>query len=417
MATSEWEAWPKLDPPRGFPERLGARLVEVERHRTRRRRRRVWAAGATILAVAAACFVWGAPVSRGDVTAVERREIHLGARDRAVAVLEHAAHVSWAADDVTQDAGDVFYRVERGQGFVVHTPAGDVCVKGTCFRVALSGDARNAVVSVLEGKVVVARGPLSLDLHAGERATLDQTGVHAAGGVVGTDTTTANRGLVHADSGSAERARLVALEAEKQDIEQRLREAEQALAAHSASPLSPASEWDLGPDDWKKLAAEGVVKYQLPCRLPDAVGGSTNPFEGLALSPDDTSTLRGAYQRSNARVWTVVRDLCADATGSVDAAERLGTYTCTHVVLVQATERDRASVNDAMKKVAEIRAGERPMPALGAEDAVVRLFLAVTGEMAEFEGDLAQSLGPREAHRVAYAEGACVSRDMWGPHM
>src|SRR5207249_4282357 len=86
------------------------------------------------------------------------------------------------------DAGDVFYRVDPGGPFTVTTPAGEVHVTGTCFRVevlpmmpskqgligAASGAvlATIAVVTVYEGKVLVASPAGQRPVAAGERATL-----------------------------------------------------------------------------------------------------------------------------------------------------------------------------------------------------------------------------------------------------
>ncbi len=102
--------------------------------------------------------------------------MHLGAR--GIAVLERGAHVAWNGDEVTQSAGDVFYRVERGGAFRVHTPSGDVQVLGTCFRVRVENEENGegavnlrdlkvgafgaalgaaAFVSVYEGKVAFSQ--------------------------------------------------------------------------------------------------------------------------------------------------------------------------------------------------------------------------------------------------------------------
>lgn len=77
----------------------------------------------------------------GEASATARREVVI-ANGRGTAVLERGARVRWSGDQVVQESGEVFYRVERGGAFRVHTPAGDADVLGTCFRVAVrSGDA------------------------------------------------------------------------------------------------------------------------------------------------------------------------------------------------------------------------------------------------------------------------------------
>ena len=123
---------------------------------------------------------------RGDVTADARQEVRVG--NRALAVLEKGAHVKWDGDAIEQSGGDVFWRVEPGARFVVHTAAADVAVKGTCFRVKVEGEedamnrrdamsgtvgavlAATAFVGVYEGKVAVSHAGQSVDLVAGQSA-------------------------------------------------------------------------------------------------------------------------------------------------------------------------------------------------------------------------------------------------------
>jgi hypothetical protein len=92
--------------------------------------------------------------------------------------------VSWDGDRVEQASGDVFWRVEPGERFVVRTPAGEVTVKGTCFRVRVlsvgAAAAAALAVAVYEGKVGVSRAGVQVDLVAGESATLDDHGAHRA---------------------------------------------------------------------------------------------------------------------------------------------------------------------------------------------------------------------------------------------
>ena len=122
--------------------RLGAARADAGLRRPRPRRRSRTspesparasprrARGVRILAGAGLAFAAGSAIAigmhamrapdHGDVLATKRIEVHLG--NRAIAVLERGAHVSWTGDQVSQPAGDVFYRVEPGRAFDVHTP-------------------------------------------------------------------------------------------------------------------------------------------------------------------------------------------------------------------------------------------------------------------------------------------------------
>ena len=141
--------WDVDEPPADFAERVvnaarheqaGAREAKgaVAPAKDFRATRRLWL-GATValgLAASALFYVAGHQSTRGEASADGiRKEVKIG--DRAVAVLEPGAAVKWNGSEVEQSRGGVFYRVERGDGFRVHTTAGDVDVQGTCFRVDL----------------------------------------------------------------------------------------------------------------------------------------------------------------------------------------------------------------------------------------------------------------------------------------
>ena len=200
-------AWTAAEPPAGFAERV------LEARRSGRR----GAAGlpqATIspralvarlgigVAVLAVLGVGGGLILRslgrahalpasGSLVASERTTLGIGTR--AIAVAEPTADLSWSvksdAARVVQPAGDVFYRVEPGGPFVVATPAGEVIVTGTCFRVEVSemkpsksairgavvGAALTAtvMVTVYEGRVLLANEKGKTEIKAGERAMAD----------------------------------------------------------------------------------------------------------------------------------------------------------------------------------------------------------------------------------------------------
>lgn len=153
--------------------------------------------GALALAAALAFRVSSVPDAHGEAIARDRLEVSIGTRARAV--LEPGAQVKWDGDEVVRAHGDVFYRVEPGARFRVHTPAGDVEVKGTCFAIKIRGegdamDKRDvksgiigaalsalAFVAVYEGKVAVSHAGSRVDLGAGESAQAASDGVHASG--------------------------------------------------------------------------------------------------------------------------------------------------------------------------------------------------------------------------------------------
>jgi ferric-dicitrate binding protein FerR (iron transport regulator) len=463
------ESWEPQLPPSDFAERVLTQVRAESKTATpapstdvkagEKSKARRWgayggAAGILALAAALAVRVTGMPDAHGEAIAKDRIEVSIGSRARAV--LEPGAQVKWDGDDVVQAHGDVFYRVEPGARFRVHTPAGDVEVKGTCFAVKVRGEGQGsnvegadmnkrdvrsgvigaalsalAFVAVYEGKVAVSHAGERVDVGAGEAAHVGNDGVkksaglgegqksfdekvaaNAAGDV---PLAQANENLVA--QVSEYRARLEAIAAQKVELEQTLKNTEQKLASKSAdaSTTKSRSDFDLGADEWKELAKDGTIKYMMPCKRPGGWVATPDQLQKLALAPHDGPALQDAYAKSNQRLWSTIKPLCGQAIGSVDVAEKVGMSTCIHLVLDLAQAKEKDVANEAMRQVAEIRAGLRPMPAPNdGMSPVTKMFLALTGEMKSFEGDLAQSLGPDEAHRVAYAEGMCMGQSTFG---
>jgi hypothetical protein len=416
LEDEEVEALQLQRPPERFAERVAAMAVQ-RRRRTTRLRYAVLAAA--LLALAMVIVLVRRGHVQGEVVAGQRLDIRIGSR--ATAVLEPGAHITWMDDDVTQSSGDVFYRVEPGSRFVVHTKAGDVTVEGTCFVVrVLDGKESNvkardtsvgaalgalALVGVYEGKVALLHEGDTIHLTAGQSGRIDQTGVHPADTAVGTSgddpLLAANANL--ADTIRDYKRRLEVVDDQKKSLEQRLAVAEHRLAVETdgASAL-PKAEYDLSQDDWKELARQGRVKVQLPCLTKWMTGSAGYNFDGT--SPDDVKTLNAAHQRSNDRIWELLRPLCIQVTNNAALVDRLGPTTCLHVVLNSAPPEE---FKNTLREVAEIRAGMRPVPA-EPSNSQQKLLLGLTAETKAFENDLARSFGPDDAHRITYFDDKCM---------
>ncbi len=467
MEPDDFDAWKPQEPPRGFAERAVARITEdahreEERARARRRAMRTGIAMAVTLAVAAAVVITLTPArgprssasaaTTGSAIAAERIEIPLG--NRAIAVLEPGAEVRWNGDDIAQVRGNVFYRVEpnaTAAPFRVHTNAGDVTVKGTCFRVKVREESEMnanrgrdvkvgvlgavmgaaAFVGVYEGRVALSRASAgSIDVSAGQSARADASGVKPTGdlaqgerafdGAPGTEPknddplVAANASL--ADSVRLYKGRLEQIETEKQKLQQDLADAQKKLAAEQdGAALKPKSEFDLTQDDWKELAKNGQVRARVPCKGPKGWDYSADSLAKLGVPPQDGPLVSRAMEASNKRTWAVMRPLCADAIGGADLADRLGPMTCRTLIFDFASQKDGDAASEAMRQVAEIRAGERAMP--GPNDPmnpVMKMMLALTAETKIIEADLAQSIGPDDAHRIVFAEEGCWNNGGWG---
>jgi hypothetical protein len=446
-------AWEPTAPRAGFAERVLAETKEEGPPRMQRANRswnarRVLVASSLVASVVLAIGFGRARLGRsshGDAIAKERTEVPFG---RGVAVLEPGAHMTWNDDEIVQPAGDIFYRVERGETFRVKTPAGDVEVRGTCFRVhvepavptngekdhdmntrdlksAAIGAALTSIafVTVYEGKVAVSHAAESVTLTAGESARADGAGVSKIGGTLSSADSehalSADEALAAANENlvgdvSDYRRKLEALDAEKHEVETRLGAAEKKLAATDAQALG-TNPFDLAKEDWSELAKTGTVKYKLPCLKFDGWKPGADDLNKLGLAPTDAPTIQDAYKRSTARVWAVLKPLCAQAVGSAEVAERIGPDSCVHIILDLEREQNSAAANQAMYDIGAIRSGKKPVPAAGEQvDPVLQMFLTLTDGTPAFERDLAQSFGPDEAHRLAYADGMCSGSSIFG---
>lgn len=443
MSDHDWSAWKAEEPPEGFADRVVAEAMRggspesmppAPRARVTSRRRALagFVMVATLAASVAAVQHVHSLASRGDAVATTTREVRIGSR--AIAVLEPGAHVTWDGDAITQSSGDVFWRVEPGARFTVRTPAADVAVKGTCFRVKVTGseDAMNqrdakvgavgallgaaAFVGVYEGKVAVSHAAQTVDLGAGQTATADGKGVHlgASSGASGTESAggvasaevdpmaAANASL--ADSVRDYRRRLDALSAEKKTLEKKLAEAEAKVG--DAGP--PKSLYDLSKDDWKELAARGYIRTRTPCPTssqdPAAWSGAV---QKVGLPPEDGAIVQAAMQRSTARTWSTIKPLCSQALGDINV-DRVGQGACVTVLSDLAAQKDQAEFDETVRRVAEIEAGLRPAP--GPNDdvpAIERVNLLLASETQAIVDDLSRSLGPDAARRYVFSEAGC----------
>ncbi|MBI5477354.1 MAG: hypothetical protein HY906_00775 [Deltaproteobacteria bacterium] len=209
--------------------------------------------------------------------------------------------------------------------------------------------------------------------------------------------------------------RLAAQEKNRAALQGQLEDAQERLARLRDGGARQRHEFDLTPADWADLARDGAIKYRTPCEREANWVPSAEVLQDLGLTPDDGSLLTDAYRRSYERSWSEVRALCAQALGSAEVADKLGRSTCTHLILEIERRKDEAGTAAAMKQVGEIRSGQRPAPGPGdPASPVLRLFLSLTGELKRFEADLAQSLGPEDAHRLAYSRQLCSNQNVFG---
>jgi hypothetical protein len=186
----------------------------------------------------------------------------------------------------------------------------------------------------------------------------------------------------------------------------------QATATATASSRGRAQGQREAPaPDWDRYAKQGVVPYNVPCLRETPFTPSPRQLDRLGLAPQDANVLRDAYKKSNERVMAQLKPLCAKVLGNPDLADRVGSSACMSAIVDSARKENPDKMREALARVAEVNGGKRaaPDPGQGLEP-VEAMMLAFTGESKAFEADLAATLGPEDARRIASSRTLCSER-------
>jgi len=192
------------------------------------------------------------------------------------------------------------------------------------------------------------------------------------------------------------------------------------VAPPAAQPAATASSRGRGQgqgrrevtgQDWERYAKQGIVPYNVPCLRETPFTPSPRQLDRLGLAPQDAAVLHNAYQKSNERVMAQLKPLCAKVLGNGELADRVGASACMSAIVDSARKENPDKMRDALARVGEVNAGKRPPPDSGQGlEPVEALMLAFTGESKAFEADLAATLGPEDAHRIASSRTLCSER-------
>jgi hypothetical protein len=441
-------ALPADEPPAAFVDQvLSARRAEQEaavdrplQGGGRPRHRRPWLlAGfaAAVVAAAVGLFVLtrdqGAPaqLAGGMESTGERRSLAIGGR--AVAVAEPGAGLAWklAADGsahVRQERGSIFYRVEHGRPFVVETPAGEVRVLGTCFRVevdpmnpllksVISAGAGAVVatavlVTVYEGKVRVSNAAGVVDVRPGESAALQgaqaprrlepsSLPIAASGGgalaLAAPPADVTREQLLVRDSQQREQlatlyGQVRALEAEKAALPARPDKGDD----HREGPGGKA--YGFTPAEWAQMAEKCEVRFDLPAFGNNPPRIPPRQAAALGISDDERQAIEASLARLNGQYMDTVRRLYVETTGDTSGAETLEPW----AMLNEMEQKSpHGSSSAARKRVALEKAGKLQAPADPAAGTVLeRLYRYVVNISDVAERELAAVVGPEQAHAL-----------------
>lgn len=417
----------------------GARLVpdvsEARRARIRRRleaevgplraasdKPRRWLGwGAAAVAIAAAVLLWVVmqpPNASGELGDRDQRST-IAVGTRALAVAESHSVLQWQqtqqATVVEQQRGRVFYRVEPGGPFVVRTPVGEVAVTGTSFEVEITMSqssrtksmalgaalAAAAVVTVYEGRVVLANEGGTTEVNGGQRAALRADG---SAPLVESRVAVAEESLAPVPVNAVvptDAAVVTQLRARVRDLEGQL----QAVASDDGD----ADEGDFSDADrdaqtltFYNPSAEQLVEAAGRCELAFAAPGrdrsgkyiSDKVVDKLGLSSEERATVVAAIERREAQWQEALRQMYVDATGDDASVDSLS------IDAMSAEIRDKAAASElteARRLVSAERAGLSDPDAVEDPTPAVRYYRGEVARSKSVFDDAAATLGSARA--------------------
>jgi hypothetical protein len=412
--------WPAEEPPAGFADRVMAA-------QERPKRRFPWAIVAGVAAIAAMVLV--STISRGVVGTHEgsaRAELSIG--KRGIAVAEAGAKLSWSVTrqgdaEVKQSAGDVFYRVERGGLFAVKTPAGEVHVRGTCFRVEVSemkkgllqmgagaAMATAVLVTVYEGKVLLANEHGKTALAAGEKARAESGRAPEAVSPGATASVTP----IEAPPADATREDLITRERAQRAEVERLRK---RVAELEVAPSAGAGQKERS-KDFLNTTKEELQEMAKDCKLKwDAPPVGTNPqtmgdkqAREMGFSSQERAEFDRVSAEFNQKAWADLRGYYLEVTGDKSGAETLNPHALMEEVFAKSNERD---VKEAYQRIAQERAGmAQPPKSTQGMTPVERMQRMLSAMGDNFERELGRAIGPDRAHDLRAQHGGWGSRSV-----
>jgi hypothetical protein len=195
----------------------------------------------------------------------------------------------------------------------------------------------------------------------------------------------------------------------KREAETRLEleAAKQQVEAHETLQKSFAPrEFDLGPEDWRRLRDQGTLKLRIPCPVSPGNDLTKQQLDHLGLVPEDAPVITAAFQHSAERVWTAIGPLCAQVLGTTpELAAARGPNMCRRLILRDAAQKGTAL--PAFQRAAAVLAGDAPAPA--DPSPVESVILSLAREQDKLEAELSEYFGPAEADRLVFSDGLCFT--------
>jgi len=434
------DGWVAPAAPDGFADGVLARL-EAEEVAPRRR----WIAPAMVAAAVAAGVVAvvarPAPVHEGSASPTARSTLALG--ERAVVVAEAGSQLTWRVDGgeatVRQARGDAFYRVDPGGRFVVETPAGQVRVLGTCFRVEIeemvdvkstvAAGAMGAVmasavlVTVYEGEVAATSAEATVKVQPRERVRMvpdsapqrleparaqARAVVTPRGAIQGASATSAPGTPQQAE---ARPAQLAALEIERDELVEQVADLKEKLEVY-ADKAAASKTYDLSPAQLRSLAERCELRWDMPGLKAQPNTVPRKLAEEQSWTDEEVASINEAMAEYHSSMTGAIRELYVEATGDPASGSM-----STDAMIAEITDKtDRNAIRGVFQRLARERAGLEVAPAEAAQSVTERLYRLLTTAGDSAERSLSDRVGPHMAEQMrAFKDGfGSKSRSSFG---
>jgi hypothetical protein len=319
---------------------------------------------------------------------------------------------------VEQDAGEVFYRVDRGTAFEVKTAVGSVLVKGTCFKVevnamrptthtlvgAVSGIAIMAlVVTVYEGMVEVRNERGETRLGPGERGVAEPgeapSLARPAGAARASNVPRLSDAMLTA-LGTDTRATIAALEEKVAALSSELAETRrlELEGPRDADGIPKKKFDDFTPEELAVLARRCEIRFDVPKFLINSrielrgLGEASN-----GISEAEVAQLNRHLNEIAPASQDRLRALYREGTG-----DHAGAATLASKQMIRALfERYPQELERARQRLSLERAGlPAPGPDPGGPSVVERLLRLIVDAGDEWERRAAQVLGAERTHEL-----------------
>ncbi|MCB9557207.1 MAG: FecR domain-containing protein [Deltaproteobacteria bacterium] len=421
--------------------------LRVQRIALRRRQR--WVLCGAVTAIAA-CLTVVLVVVRSDPPTSgqlrqQRERTTLALADRATAVAEAGAMLSWSRDAqrtmrVQQTRGNVFYRVEPAGSFIVNTPTGTVRVVGTCFRVevkamskktigntalsAAAGAALSAivVVSVYEGRVYSTPSgrDRGAEIKAGERAEMRADQPPRISDMADAErprrvSTTARwqRGGAAVDTPQVELlAQNRALRQKAQQLASELQSLRQQLDIKPGEP--PKSKMlNFSKEELVNMAKRCELRWDMPSHGSTPPTASSNHIKELGINEDERALINAVFARQHALLQKQLRALYVEATGDSKSVDELAPSAL--IAEIQ-DKSSRDEIRGIFRRLARERAGLVAVNPSRQQSTTERLMRLLTTNGDQVEQAMAAKIGPDLARRYRELGGGygSHSRSSWG---